>query len=176
MARASPTISAKAGSLAPLSTLDGFGALHDAPPTALPIEIAKFDKTEIDPTHPPGYYGAGGSPAGAESVASASVRFLHLPAFDGLKVATYQAPIERIIAPFLLALGLLMLAADTVIGLWLKGLLGRRVMAARGAGLAAGIAWACRNQRQDDARRDGNHAWLCAHRRQRCRCDERMRV
>ena len=153
----------KSGSLAPISILDGLGVLHDAPPTALPIEIAKFDKTDIDPAHPPGYYGSGGARR-ALNLSQAIGTITALPAFAGLKVATYQAPIERSIAPFLLALGLLMLAIDTVIGLWLKGLLGKRIHAVLAVGLLLTLPAHADTNRQDDARRHRYDAWLCPHR------------
>jgi hypothetical protein len=117
------------GSLAPVSTLDGLGVLHDAPPTALPIEAAKFDATIIDPTHPPGYYGSGGARR-ALNLSQQQGSIGALQAFPGLKVATYQSPTERSIASLLLGLALILLAVDTLIGLWLKGLLGRRVVTA----------------------------------------------
>ncbi len=116
----------KAGTLAPLSTLDGLASLHDAPPTALPVEAAKFDATEIAPSHPPGYYGAGGGRR-ALNLSQHFTTMSPLPAFSGLKVTTYQAPVERSLMPLLLGLSLLLLAADTIIGLWLKGLLGARM-------------------------------------------------
>ena len=48
--------------LPPLQTLDGFGILAPPPPTAQPIPAAKAHDLVPSLDHPPGYYGAGGSP------------------------------------------------------------------------------------------------------------------
>ena len=123
------------GSLPPALTLDGFAQLGDAPPTALPIEAAKFDAAEIAPAHPPGYYGSGAARRGL-NLTQHLTDLAPLPAFAGLAVASYQAPVERSLMPYLLGLALLMLATDTLVGLWLKGLLARH----RGRSAAAAIA------------------------------------
>ncbi len=112
------------GSLPPALTLDGFATLGGAPATALPVEATKFDATQTGPSHPPGYYGTGAARR-ALNLTAHLTDVSPLPAFSGLTVAGYQAPAERSLVPLLLALALLMLAGDTVIGLWLKGLLTR---------------------------------------------------
>jgi hypothetical protein len=48
--------------LPPLKTLDGFGALKPPPPTAEPIKASEAEKMQVSLEHPPGYYGASGSP------------------------------------------------------------------------------------------------------------------
>ncbi len=48
--------------LPPLQTLDGFGVLKPPPPTAQPIPASKVNNLIASLDHPPGYYGAGGSP------------------------------------------------------------------------------------------------------------------
>ncbi|MHA1179224.1 MAG: DUF4159 domain-containing protein [Alphaproteobacteria bacterium] len=48
--------------LPPLQTLDGFGVLKPPPPTAQPIRASKVNALIPSLDHPPGYYGAGGSP------------------------------------------------------------------------------------------------------------------
>ena len=48
--------------LPPLQTLDGFGVLKPPPPTAQPIRASKVNNLIPSLDHPPGYYGAGGSP------------------------------------------------------------------------------------------------------------------
>ena len=48
--------------LPPLQALDGFGLLTPPPPTAQPVIAAKMRDLVPSLDHPPGYYGAGGSP------------------------------------------------------------------------------------------------------------------
>jgi hypothetical protein len=48
--------------LPPLQTLDGFGVLKPPPPTAQPIRASTVNTLIPSLDHPPGYYGAGGSP------------------------------------------------------------------------------------------------------------------
>ena len=137
------------GSLAPVSTLDGLAALHDAPPTALPIEAAKFDATEIGPSHPPGYYGTGAARRSL-NLTQHLTELTPLPAFPGLTAATYQSPVERSLMPLLLSLALLLLAADTLIGMWLKGLLSRRMVRVAAALLVLALPQAALAQASPD--------------------------
>ena len=125
----------QASLLAPLSTLDGFGSLNDPPPTALPVAAADFETTAPAPAHPPGYYGSKTLRRSLNLGQSISA-LASLPD-SGLHQGAYNAPAERSLKPLLLALALLALAFDTLIGLWLKGLLRRRT---RGAALAAALA------------------------------------
>src|SRR5437867_1454377 len=43
--------------LPPLETLDGFGRLQHAPPTARPIAASEIATAKPSPRHPPGFYG-----------------------------------------------------------------------------------------------------------------------
>ncbi|HKS88842.1 MAG TPA: DUF4159 domain-containing protein, partial [Stellaceae bacterium] len=43
--------------LPPVETLDGFGRLQHAPPTARPIAGKELATTKVSPQHPPGFYG-----------------------------------------------------------------------------------------------------------------------
>src|SRR5204862_7770295 len=43
--------------LAPIETLDGFGRLQRAPPTARPIPAQELATAIVSPSHPPGFYG-----------------------------------------------------------------------------------------------------------------------
>ncbi len=45
------------GALPPLDTLDGFGRLQRAPPTAMPIPGDAIAGAIVSPAHPPGFYG-----------------------------------------------------------------------------------------------------------------------
>ncbi len=47
---------ASEGALAPLETLDGFGRLQHAPPTARPISGKEITTVKPSPRHPPGFY------------------------------------------------------------------------------------------------------------------------
>ena len=118
---------AMTGTLTPVSTLDGFGELRDASATASSIEAAKFDEIAASPAHPPGYYGA-------KATRRALNLSQHLPALAPLAVPagftplSYGAPVERSLKPWLIAATLLLIAADTLIGLYLKGMLTRRTL------------------------------------------------
>jgi hypothetical protein len=63
----SPTV------LPPLQTLDGFGILAAPPPTAQPVPAAKVHDLIPSLDHPPGYYGAGGSPRAVNVLGPKSV-------------------------------------------------------------------------------------------------------
>ncbi|MBR0674417.1 DUF4159 domain-containing protein, partial [Neoroseomonas soli] len=126
--------------LAPLEILDGFGRLGAAPPAAAPIPANRVEETVASPRHPPGWYGTPGQaeeatwrralnltarlpPPRAAAAVPASAR---TEAIGGV-------PAERDLGPWLLALALLLLAADLVISLAQRGLVGRQW--SRGAAL-----------------------------------------
>jgi hypothetical protein len=50
-------VAASEANLPPLETLDGFGRLERAPPTARPIAGKKIATAVVSPHHPPGFYG-----------------------------------------------------------------------------------------------------------------------
>ena len=109
--------------LSPLTTLDGFGALGDPPPTALPVAAADFEAALPAPAHPPGYYGSK-TLRQSLNLGQGLTKLAVLPD-SGLPHGAYDAPPERSLKPLLLTLAGLALALDTLIGLWLKGLLRR---------------------------------------------------
>ncbi len=122
--------------LPPLSSLDGFGRLGEPDPRAAPIPGRDFDTTRPGPAHPPGEYGTSvqrrALNLGAEDLL---VRALELPPSD-MAVRTYAAARLRDLQPWLLATALALALADTLIGLWLRGLM--PTIPRRGiAGLAA---------------------------------------
>ena len=134
--------------LPPVETLDGFGRLGAPPPAAVPLAGAAFDTTVPSPRNPPGWYG---TPGGGGDAAGASYRrALNLggaapplraasPAPAGAEVlAIGGIPGERDLGPWLLAAALLLLAADLLIGLRLRGLL-RPAAAALLLALLAGM-------------------------------------
>ena len=116
--------------LAPAETLDGFGLLTAPPPAAQGLAAEAFANMAVSPAHPPGLYGAENSrqalnlggklpaPEAAPSIAGARTESL-----------AGTAP-ERALGPWLMAGGVLLLIVDLLIGLMLRGLLGRRAVAA----------------------------------------------
>lgn len=130
----------ESATLAPRSTLDGFGALGPPPPNAKPIPAA-FDGT-AGPDHPPGFYGP----------LNGLVALNALGPKDELRPADYSGlgfrdeplsehlPID--LRPFLLAAAFLLFAADTLASLWLSGGLRRRARVAGTAVLVLGLALA----------------------------------
>ncbi len=125
--------------LAPLETLDGFGRLGAPPPAAAALAAARIEGTVASPRHPPGWYGAPGQgsnqAAGADAGGAGYRRALNLGGAVGALRATPAppagsavvgiggVPAERDLGPWLLAAALLLLAADLLIGLRLRGLL-----------------------------------------------------
>ncbi len=117
--------------LAPIETLDGFGRLGPAPPAAAAIPAAQIEATVPSPRNPPGWYGT----PGQDPSSIAYRRALNLGgSVPGLRAAPPPppgsallsiggVPTERDLGPWLLAAALLLLAADLLIGLRLRGLL-----------------------------------------------------
>jgi hypothetical protein len=122
--------------LPPLQTLDGFGVLKPPPPTAQPIPASKINNLIPSLDHPPGYYGAGGSPR-AVNVLGAKSRLEPLPSLptqvQRLSYASEGAmPLKSWM--LLAALALLFLDIIAVIFLQRGGLrLGRQIPHAPGA-------------------------------------------
>jgi hypothetical protein len=137
--------------LAPLEVLDGFGRLGPATPAAAPIPANRVEETAASPRHPPGWYG---TPGQAEEAAWRRALNLsaHLPPPRaaapppaGARSETIGGvPAERDLGPWLLALALLLLAADLLVSLVQRGLVGpqwgRRGIAAALALALAGPA------------------------------------
>ncbi|MGO8801258.1 MAG: DUF4159 domain-containing protein [Roseiarcus sp.] len=124
---------AKAASLAPVRTLDGFGALGAPPVTAMPI-AASFSGV-ADAAHPPGFYGSPDAMTAvnaldpSQELTAASYAPLNVEA-GALAVA---APID--LRPWLLGAAFVGLLADTLASLWLGGGFGLR----RAARIAAAL-------------------------------------
>jgi hypothetical protein len=105
--------------LPPLELLDGFGRLGTPPASAAPL----LGEVRIGPRHPPGFYGGDATrralnlgPAVAEAKPMA-------PPPSGVDRLTYLLGEETPLKPHLLAVALILLLADIVIGLALRGLL-----------------------------------------------------
>jgi Domain of unknown function (DUF4159)/Aerotolerance regulator N-terminal len=104
----SPTV------LPPLQTLDGFGILKPPPPTAQPVSAAKVHNLVPSLDHPPGYYGAGGTPR-AVNVLGEKSTISPLPALPAsAQRLSYESEGARPLKSWLLLAGLAFLFADMI--------------------------------------------------------------
>ena len=104
----SPTV------LPPLQTLDGFGILAPPPPTAQPVPAAKVHELVPSLDHPPGYYGAGGSPRAVNVLGPKSV-IAPLPALPtGTERLSYGSESAQPLKSWLLLAALALLFADII--------------------------------------------------------------
>ncbi len=108
-------------SFPPAAVLDGFGQLHKPPAEALPIRGDQFAKVKPSPEHPPGLYGSEGAQFALNVVGADTVL---TPIGDvAVPRSIYTGMRARPLAPWLLTAALLLLFADAMISLWLRGLL-----------------------------------------------------
>jgi len=112
--------------LPPFETLDGFGALSAPPPTATALTAKQIDQpapddTVVGPRHPPGIYG----PASYRRTLNLGAMLPPLQVASPVPSARQQAltapGTERAIGPALLSLSVLLLAADLIVSLALRG-------------------------------------------------------
>src|SRR5437660_8172592 len=112
--------------LAPIETLDGFGRLQRAPPTARPIPATEIATATASPRHPPGFYGT----VDARRALNLSAGISELKPVDGLPSETlretFSAGRELDLRPPLLTAALLLALADLLLAYGLRGLLRRR--------------------------------------------------
>lgn len=109
---------------APVQTLDGFGILRPPPPTAEAIPTEKLASVEASLVHPPGYYGAQGSPRALNVLGSKS-ELAPLPAQPlGASRMLYESQPSSPLAPALLTGSLALIFADIVAVIALLGALG----------------------------------------------------
>jgi len=152
--------------LAPLETLDGFGRLGTPPPAATAIPAAQIDTAAPSPRNPPGWYGTPGQDSGSAAYRRALNLGGALPPLAALApppagtrlVAISGVPAERDLGPWLLALALLILAVDLLIGLRLRGLLRPAAAAALLALLAAPALAQGQGQAQSQAQSQADPA------------------
>lgn len=123
----------------PVQTLDGFGILRPPPPTAEAIPTAKLAAVEASLAHPPGYYGAAGSPR-ALNVLDPKSTLAPLPRLAGTQRMLYQAQPSTPLAPALLSTALALVLADVVAVLALLGAFGALAALARPQRAKAGTA------------------------------------
>ena len=147
--------------LAPHRVLDGFGSLQAPPAGVLSLsdEVRAAETAEtVAPARPPGLYG----PAGGRRALNLGPAVAELAPLSGLPAGVVQRPPqgqpETPLGPWLLAAALLLLLADLVIALALRGLLpglprpGRAGTAALLAtGLALGLMAGPQTLRAQDA-------------------------
>jgi hypothetical protein len=131
---------ASEATLPPLDTLDGFGRLRRAPPTARPIAGQDLATMVASPRHPPGFYGT----QDARRALNLSSGISELKPIDGLPSGTIRETFGRgdeidLRAPVLTA-ALLLALADLLIAYGLRGLLWRRPARVAGALLFAALA------------------------------------
>lgn len=133
---------------APVQTLDGFGILRPPPPTAEAIPAGAINTVKASLVHPPGYYGAQGSPRALNILDQKSV-LAPLPRLTGAARMLYETQPSTPLAPALLTAALALIFVDIVAVLALMGAAGaiaswiKRTHAGRAAAgllLAASIA------------------------------------
>ncbi|MBV9456638.1 MAG: DUF4159 domain-containing protein [Bradyrhizobium sp.] len=144
--------------LAPLHTLDGFGALGPPPSTAKPLAADYRDRATLD--HPPGFYGPADGPLAVNTLAAADrIAALDTSALKAQR-ASYTNAEPRDLRGILLSASLALFLLDAIViaflGAGIAGLLRRRAAPAvlAFAILAAGIALLPSLARADEAADD----------------------
>jgi len=130
----------KGETLAPLKTLDGFGRLAAPPPEARPIRAADLGETRVGPDHPPGFYGV----KGARRALNLGDRIAAPRAIARWPLTVERATLgqrgEIDLGPWLLVAAALLIIADLIAGLVLRGLLRGSLRRAAGLGLVVALA------------------------------------
>ena len=109
----------QAGTYPPLQVLDGFGHLGKPSAEAQPIKSSDIDSALPAPAHPPGLYG---SEAGFVAFNAVKANTTLQPLGDiGHAVSAYSGKTTQELKWPLLTLALLLLMADALISLWLRG-------------------------------------------------------
>jgi hypothetical protein len=99
--------------VAPLRTLDGFGAFGPPPSTAKPLPADFRDRANID--HPPGFYGPADGPLAVNTLAAADrIAPLDISALKA-RHASYTSAEPRDLRGILLSIALLLFLVDAVI-------------------------------------------------------------
>ena len=109
--------------LPPVATLDAFGRLGAPAVTTLALDADAARDNRVEPRHPPGYYGSDLT-RHAHTLGAAEPRLTpmrDLPA--GVAGAFYSRDAEFDLKPWLLAGALLLMLADLIVALALRGLL-----------------------------------------------------
>lgn len=124
---------AATATLPPLATLDGWGRIANPPPQAQPVATADFATVAPSPRTPPGWYGTEQARQALNLGArlDAPVALAPLPA--GVTRTAYGPAQQSDLRAWLFVAALLLLIADFVIALVLRGLAPARVLARAGA-------------------------------------------
>ncbi len=109
------------GIFPPFQTLDGFGRLQRAAADATPLRGAELNTTQIGPQHPPGLYGVQGALLALNTV---NAEWAMNPLDLGRGVIPYEGAVAEELKWPLLQIALLILMADALISLWLRGFIG----------------------------------------------------
>jgi len=113
---------ASGGAAAPVETLDGFGLLRTPPASARALSFLKGEAASVDHEHPPGYYGSELSRT-AVNLGPEAAMMTPLDAVPaGAARLSYGGGGERDLAPWALSAAVLLLLADFVITLVMRGL------------------------------------------------------
>ncbi len=135
----SGTSEAEGVRLAPVETLDGFGVSGPPQAAAGPLAASDVATTTASPRHPPGLYG----PENGRRTLNLGTRHAAMTAAPAISGAREEpvagAAPERLLAPWLLAAALALLALDLLVSLRLRGLFRERI-AARAAVLVLAMA------------------------------------
>ncbi|WP_374381282.1 DUF4159 domain-containing protein [Dongia sp.] len=123
--------------LPPSQILDGFGRLGPAPSSLTPLAPEDLRKQVTGPQHPAGFYG----PSDGRRALNLSANLAAVAPIDlKLEPLTPASAIDW--KPWLLLFATLLLAADMLIGLAMRGLLGHRRNVATGAAALLVVALA----------------------------------
>jgi hypothetical protein len=110
---------AKIETVAPLRTLDGFGAFGPPPSTAKPLATGFRDRATLD--HPPGFYGPADGPLAVNTLAAADrVTPLHTSVLNARR-ANYTNSEPRDLRGMLLSSSLALFLIDAVVVAFLAG-------------------------------------------------------
>jgi hypothetical protein len=143
---------ASEGALPPVETLDGFGHLQHAPPSARPIAGKEIATAMPSPRHPPGFYGS----ADARRALNLSTAIGELRPIGELPPGTIREIFTKSVEidgrPPLLTAAFLIALLDLLIAYGLRGLLRRRpARAVTAAALLALMMLASGAAKADDA-------------------------
>lgn len=124
------TVRADATVLAPAETLDGYGLLVPPPQSATGLAANAFATTPVSAAHPPGLYGPE-SGRQALNLGSALGELTAAPPIAGARQEQLtDTPSEKPVGPALVTAAVLLLLADHLISLALRGLWKARLSAA----------------------------------------------
>jgi len=118
-----------------VAVLDGFGHLNPATAAALPVTAEEIAKNAVGPRHPPGFYG----PSAARHALNLSPAIPRLAPL-GLAGEKLQHGSTVDLRPWALLIALLLLLADQIVALSLRGLIRGRWSTAAALFLMLGLA------------------------------------